>query len=286
MCKVAIFIKTLLKEKTIYNCIKSIQDNLSFLDYRIYIADDGPISSFKRDLYDNLKNKGHVVLELPYNFGASASRNALLNELNDEDFILRMDDDFEITPETNLSAMISVLNSKISIGVISDLERQIGKGKSLRSGRINPWQGFMYFKNDYLIKQMLPLKKFEFETVSGTNFAFSDFTRNMLLIKRDVFADISWDNNLSFFKEHEDFLLQLKHSNWSVAFTFDSVHAHRDDLSYIDSHDLSNKNLYIKENLFSKQEHYNYFLNKWNLKGIYLQRNLNIYKEKFLSLFG
>lgn len=286
MAELAISIKTFLKEKTIDNCIKAIEKNLSDIDYRIYIADDGPVSEYKKKLYQDIKEKGHKVLELPFNIGASASRNALLQELNEENFVLRLDDDFEITNDTKIAPMIEVLKIEKNVGVIADLERQMGPGKSVQSGRINPWQGFLQIQNGYLIKKMQPLKKFNFHTISGIRIAKSDFTRNMLLIKKEVFDDVCWDDNLFFANEHVDFLLQLQRSKWDVVFTPDSIHLHRDDLSQADARDLFEEYKKIRNNNSLKTKHYEYFLKKWNLKGIKIKRTPEIYWEKFRSVFS
>lgn len=284
MTELAIFIKTLLKEKTILNCVKSIEKNLSDIDYRIYIADDGPISPYKKNLYKDLKKKGHKIFELPYNIGASASRNVLLRELGEEMFILRMDDDFHISEETNICDMINILKYDKNIGVIADLERQIGHGKSVQSGRINPWQGFLLRQNNYLIKKMYPLRKYNFEYIDNIRVAKSDFTRNMLLIKREVFEDISWDENLPFANEHLDFLLQLKNSKWDVVITPDSIHWHRDDLSKIDAFDLFEEYKKIRISNSKKNKHHQYFLDKWNVKGVKIKRTPEIYWEKIRSI--
>jgi GT2 family glycosyltransferase len=286
MAELAIFIKTFLKEKTIVNCIETIEKNLSDIEYRIYIADDGPVSEHKKNRYHDLKKKGHKVLELPFNIGASASRNALLLELNEESFVLRLDDDFEITNDTKIAAMMEVLKIEKKIGIIADLERQIGHGKSVQSGRINPWQGFLQLQNGYLIKKMQPLKKFNFHTISGIRIAKSDFTRNMLLIKREVFNDVCWDDNLFFANEHVDFLLQLQQSKWDVVFTPDSIHLHRDDLSQADAKELFEEYKKIKNNNSLKTKNNDYFLEKWNLKGIKIKRTPEIYREKIRSVFS
>jgi len=283
MAELAILIKTLIKEKTIRNCVKAIEKSLSNINYRIYIADDGPISTYKKNLYKDLKKKGHKVFELPKNLGASASRNALLGELGEEKFVLRMDDDFHISEETNICDMINVLKEDKNIGAIADLERQIGHGKSVQSGRINPWQGFLLRQNNYLIKKMYPLRKYNFEYIANIRVAKSDFTRNMLLIKREVFEDISWDENLPFANEHVDFLLQLKSSKWDVVFTPDSIHWHRGDLSQIDVCDLFEEYKKMRISNSQKNKHYNYFLEKWNIKGVKIKRTPEIYWEKIRS---
>lgn len=283
MTELAISIKTLIKETPLLNCIYAIQRKLYNVNYRIYIADDGPISQNKRQLYKKLENEGHKILYLPLNYGASASRNAVLNELHDEQYLLRMDDDFEITNESNIHGMINVLKHNDHIGAIADLERQIGNNKHLQSGRISPWIGDLYIKNNYIIRRMKSLSSFNYLNSAGMRIAKCSFTRNMLLLKREIFADIFWDESIPFIKEHLDFLLQIQYSDWELYFTIDSAHSHRDDLSFFEGDTYNYYNSYRFEN--SNSSHVNYFLSKWNVNDVRLKRNFNIYYEKIRQLF-
>jgi hypothetical protein len=171
MNKVAIFIKSFYRDHAILNCINSIEKYFPIVPYKIYIADDGQISARKELLYSRLVDLGHTVARLPENTGASKSRNFLLSRLDDEKYVLRLDDDFELCAETNILAMIDVLNHHKKIGAVADLERQIGVGKGCFSGDISPWQGSLTVEQDLLIKKMVPLEKFKYEiTPAGAYF--------------------------------------------------------------------------------------------------------------------
>jgi len=239
--------------------------NSSFYKNSTYIAEDGEISEKKKKLYENLRCKGHIILELPFNTGASKSRNLLLGELQDERYVLRMDDDFELTNETNILAMKKIINKKPKIGVVADLERQIGIGKSVFSKQISPYQGFFIKKGTKLVKKIVPLNKFDYFYVDGIKCAKCDFSRNMLLIRRDIFKKIKWEEKLKFAGEHLDFMLQIKHSPWDLVFTPLSIHLHREDI------ENSNKSIYSKTKIANMERDIIY-KKKWNIERIVVSR--------------
>lgn len=256
-----------------------VKDHLNF---KLYIADEGDISGKKKKLYEKLQAKGHTVLELPLNTGASKSRNMLLNQIKDEQYVLRMDDDFELNELTNIKAMLEIAKQNKNIGMVADLEKQIGFGKSTFHNTISPYQGFLEIKDGVLYKNIVPLKRFKYIKLNGINYAYCDFSRNMLLIKREVFDSIKWDDHIFFNGEHEDLMLQLKyHTDWKLVFTTDSVHLHREDIR--------------EEKLFQKK-HYNqikeahkdktYLFQKWGIKKEVIIRPLALYITAcFLYIF-
>lgn len=266
MTELAIFIKTFNREEALLNCIESIKKYLTDIDYRIYIADDGEKTETKTNLYKNLKRQGHVIKELDYNIGASKSRNILLKSLQDEKYILRLDDDFEFYEETNIEAMINILESVFEIDVVADLEKQVGNGKSVFSGEISPWQGFFLKRKNKLIKKVINIDDFFYFKTNKYKFAYCDFTRNFLLIRREVFNNIKWDDKIPFAKEHEDFMLELKKYGYNIVFTPDSIHLHRDD---IESTKTYKTNKYSKKN---KKNSEIFFYKKWNINKISLKR--------------
>ena len=231
--RIAVLIKTLDREEALVTCLRSVRERLreQGIDHRIYLADDGPVPPGKRSLYDDLRERGHAVLELEERVGASAARNRLLGRLEDEPLVLRMDDDFELTDETDIAAMQAVLEDVPELGAVGDLERQVGDGKGVFSGQISDGQGFFERRDGTLVRRLLPPDDFEWERAGGHRYARCDFTRNLLLIRRAVFDDVRWEERLPFAGEHEDFMLQLAAADWGVAFTPDSVHSHRDDLA-------------------------------------------------------
>jgi GT2 family glycosyltransferase len=281
MKKLAIFIKTINRENALFNCIESIDKNLDNVSYRFYIADDGFKTKKKSKLYNKLKKNDHVIKELDYNLGASQSRNILLKNLKEEKYVLRLDDDFEITEETNIKAMINILENNDNISVISDLEKQIGTGKSIFSGEINPWQGIFFKRGKNLIKKMIKLNNFIYFTQGDYKYAYCDFSRNFLLIKRAVFDQVSWDDDISFAYEHEDFMLQLKENGYNLVFTPNSIHLHRDD--------IESSEIYHEEKINDKNKNISIinFKEKWDIKNVTFKRPIKyIFKAFLVKLYN
>ena len=279
MAEIAVFIKTFMREETFFNCIKSVMQYMSnnHISYRLYIADDGEISEKTKKLYENLRCKGHIILKLPFNTGASKSRNLLLGELQDERYVLRMDDDFELTNETNIFTLKKILDKKFNIGVVADLERQVGIGKSVFSKQISPYQGFFIKTGTTLVKKIVPINKFDYFYVDGIKCAKCDFSRNMLLLKRDIFREIKWEEKLKFAGEHLDFMLQIKHSPWDLVFTPLSIHLHREDI------ENTNKSIYSKTKITNMERDIIY-KKKWNIERITISRPIfYLFKAAFLK---
>jgi GT2 family glycosyltransferase len=223
--RLAISIKTFLRNDCLFECVQAIRTHVD-LPYRIYVADDGPVDEQKRALYESLRDEGHFVLELPYDVGASAGRNALLEHI-DEELVLRLDDDFIVTEETDLRAMAEILLGVEDLGALSDLERERHGEKGVAAGQISLGQGDLEIRGRSLIRTLYDLDALEYERFGPYRFQRAGFTRNFLLIKREMLEEIRWNERLKIHGEHVDFMLRIqRHPRWDLAFTPDSIHLH------------------------------------------------------------
>lgn len=226
VAEVALFIKTFLRNETLFEVVDSIHRHASALDYRIYIADDGKVDPARANLYEQLEEQGHCIVRLPFDVGASAGRNAALRYI-DEPYVLRMDDDFVFTDDTRVDLMIRVLAKDESIGAVADLEVQRHRDKGVQAGELSPFQGALHQHGSTLWKVPAVLDQIEWEVVDGVRIARCEFTRNFLLIRRALLDHLRWDHRLKIRGEHLDFMLQIvRRSEWDLAFTPDSRHVH------------------------------------------------------------
>lgn len=122
--------------------------------------------------------------------------------------------------------MIGILETNPAIGAISDLELQLGDGKGVKSGELSRWQGIMLMHGSRLFKVKIPVDRWTWSSAGGRRYATADFVRNFLLIRREVFAEVLWNENLRFQGEHEAFMLEVKKAGWLIAFTPESIHQH------------------------------------------------------------
>lgn len=272
--EIAIIIKTFFRDEALYECINSIKQYCNDSSYRIYIADDGEIDQEKQRFYDRLEAEGHYILVLPFNTGASKSRNLLLDCIGQEKYILRMDDDFCFCPETRLADMKLILDRDDKVGAVADLEIQAGTGKGSFSGQVSSWQGYLDISGRKLYVRLIRLRKFNYKYIEGIQYAKCGFSRNMLLLRREMLEKVRWDENLKFEGEHIDFLLQINASGWELVFTTNSKHIHKEDIKF-----YSNFDKYKKVKKLNTGQEKEVFRNKWGIDEIVKQRSLADYAK-------
>ncbi len=158
----AIIIKTFNRDITLLNTLRSIE-KFCQVNYRIYILDDSPvISKQKQAYYTKLEEEGHFIKISNERISVTAGRNYLVSQIRDEKYVLRIDDDFEFSEETNLGAMIEIMEHDTSIGTVASIEKQVGNGKGIFTGQISPKQGFTLIKDHTLIKKNIPVTHWKF----------------------------------------------------------------------------------------------------------------------------
>jgi len=225
--KIAIIIKTFNRPTLLLKCIDSIKKYCT-VPYRIYLADDSELTAKIEQIHKSLVAEGHFVRHFVSRISVTSARNYLIDKMENEQFVLRLDDDFILGENTDIETMLMLLNEYTQIGAISDLEKQLGDNKGLRSGEISPGQGFCYRDGKTLVKVNIPVDKWLWQEYQGKRYAIAGFTRNFLLIRREVFETVRWNENLFFSGEHLDFMLTLQRAGWLLAFTPDSMHYHDD----------------------------------------------------------
>jgi len=228
--KIAILIKTFGREQCFFNTLDSIE---AFCDvpYRLYIADDGQVSPEKAARYDRLSRNGHLIMKLDCPTAVTTARNMLARSIDDEQALLRIDDDFEFFEKTNIKAMLTVLDADPAIGVVADIEIQCGDGKGVQDGELCHSQGFIEIHDNILYKIQIPVPDWQWLRAQGVRYAYADHTRNFLLIRRECAVSCPWDERTFILREHMDFMLSIATAGWKLAFTPDSIHKHRDDLA-------------------------------------------------------
>ena len=279
--KIAIIIKTYLREEVLFELIHSIK-KYSDLPYRLYIADESPISAKKLAFYEALTKEGHEFLLLDDEKPISVcyARNKLVSLLKDEKYVLRIDDDFHFSEHTKLANMKLILDSRPEIGAVSGLEVQGVDGKGIAAGEISAQQGYFFYdeQKKVIYKQPVPINMWHWRRVENIRYAYADFTRNFLLIRKEVFQSVQWNEALQLQGEHSDFMLQLKRSGWLLAFTPDSSHIHNEPPKAKVKKDYQS----ARNNELGKLKMDKVFQESWNIKAI---KKLNIFIETdFISL--
>jgi len=224
---IAIQIKTFNRPERLVPTLESIHRWCN-VPYRLYIGDDGPLTPELAGLYDGLESDGHEVIRFPRRLNVTTARNLMLDRLRDEAFVLRLDDDFNFSSDTNICNMLAVLAARPEIGAISDLELQFGGDGDERRDGISDKQGHVVLRDGVLHKLNIPPDTWVYHHAGGVRFAYANFTRNFLLIRREVFARVKWQEELVIQGEHSAFMLDLQNAGWALAFTPDSIHIHNE----------------------------------------------------------
>jgi glycosyltransferase involved in cell wall biosynthesis len=224
--RIAIIIKTINRKGSLFATINSIYD-FSDLPFRLYIADDGRIDKEQAEFYSLLQEEGHVVRTYNQPIAVTKALNELVQSTTTEQFILRIDDDFRFCKDTRVSVLRHILEDVPAIGAISGIERLVRKAQNIEM--IESKQGFFIHADHILFELLMDVHKFPYTHRKCGRFAIVHYARNFLLIRRNVFDSVSWNEDLLFKGEHVDFSLRLAKAGWLLAFTPDCIHEHHDD---------------------------------------------------------
>ena len=219
--RVAIGIKTFMREATFFKTLNAVKENFPF-PYKLYVADDGDISESKDKAYNELRQAGHEVIILPFNSGLSRGRNEIARRVK-EQHVLMMDDDMELESGEPVKMMRDVLESDENIGLVAGVLELRNKDPYGGNGYS---QGLrLEVSHGQLIRwpESNPVHK-----VNGWSYRIADQVVNFFLARAEMFKDIQWDDNIKVEWEHMDFFLRLKDTKWKAAVCLDAkaVHLH------------------------------------------------------------
>lgn len=202
--KLGIVIKTFMRENPIQELVKSIAERIH-VPYRLYIADDsGEIGVKKERLYKELESQGHCILRLPYDVGISAGRNAAIDALEDENFVMVMDDDLFITENTDITVPLKLLH------LMPD--KMICGG--FTNSRYPCWNRLVIDKDHLLHVFHVPEPNEEWKEVESDingpacRYLPVDEVTNFFVARRELFDTARWDPDLKLC-EHGEFFIRL-----------------------------------------------------------------------------
>lgn len=174
-------------------------------DARIYVADD---SEEEAD-YDA------QAFRLPYDSGLPAKRNHLIDH-TDEPYLLFLDDDFIFSPRTRISKLKRVLEEDTSIGLCAGLFADPGEEPKRYEGAFRKEGRDLYFEDAT-----------EADRSAGiVSYGIADMTCNFFMARREMFADVRWNEELKL-SEHLEFFLAMYETSWKAAFTPEVIVEHK-----------------------------------------------------------
>lgn len=217
--KVAIGIKTFMREETLFKTLDSIEKYFPY-PYKIYIADDSGISDEKEYRYQQLEIQDHTIIRLPFNSGLSFGRNEIIKRVKEE-YILMMDDDIRLIDSDSIKKMKQVLDSADDIGLCAGMIYQ-------ENGE--PFGGRAYSKGLMLEVDQGVLFRHKstgkLAKADGVLYNYADQVVNFFIAKQAIFKKVTWDNRIKIEFEHMDFFLNLKRTKWKVAVCLDAKATH------------------------------------------------------------
>jgi GT2 family glycosyltransferase len=176
-----------------------------FPDLPIYVADQSldrePMQAFY-DAYDV-----HLI-QMPFDIGVTASRNALVEAMTEDYFVL-CDDDFLMGPATSFADAIRILEADPAVGVVGGrLFDFDGSTEHLRN-----WEIYLQYDPDQRILFSIPIYHLSprRHDLGSISYFSCDAVLNFAVFRRSIFSEVvRWDERFKSNGEHEDFYLNLK----------------------------------------------------------------------------
>jgi hypothetical protein len=221
-------------------------------ELRIYVADQSQRVEEMLGFYDQHDIR---LVRMPFDAGVCASRNRLVEEM-EEDYFLLCDDDFVFWPETRFSDAVSVLEAYSDIGVVG--------GRLLNTSvpsHVYEQHWEMYFQYDPRNRLLITIPMYHLIPVTrragDIEVFLCDSVLNFAVFRRSMFSDsIRWDERYKSNGEHEDFYLNLKLNS-----------AHK--VAYLPSMTAEHCNPFGHQRyaslLRSRSEGWRLFLDKWRI---------------------
>jgi glycosyltransferase involved in cell wall biosynthesis len=202
LSKVSIGIKTFLRDSHLRDAIAGIEKNFSACE--IVIADDGRFDQDKDEMYRELRSEGHLVEDLPFDSGFGFKSNWIAQHFR-RDYLLVASDDFDFHPPEvvrGIEKLVDVLDH-------TDVD--------IASGRVNNWPYEFDLEDfgDTIIEHQIRMH-------GGSEklwFIGCSLTVNYSLMKRFVFSQVMWDNDVKIGGgEHGAFFVDAQRGSLKTAY--------------------------------------------------------------------
>ena len=177
---------------------------------KVFIGDDSE-KNFNVEYYKNLWNKLDMFIKptaynLPFDSGISYGRNKLV-KYAETPYILLLDDDFVFTEKTNIEKMIEIIKTDKNIGIVGGSVLDDGTQKRHFEHLLEKKGRILYHIKD----------GDNYYNLSGYKVKETGCVLNFALIRKEVFNDVIWDDDLKV-SEHTDFYLKMKDTKWKILY--------------------------------------------------------------------
>ncbi|KAK44834.1 hypothetical protein BG58_22780 [Caballeronia jiangsuensis] len=232
--RVTLVFATIARPHCVQRLVRSVRQKYPRM--KIVVGDQGLPERTLSSFYE--KNKVKAVF-LPHDAGVSRARNAAVAQV-DTEFVLLADDDFIISPETDISIPLSILDQDRGVDIIGGLLYDIYGDIDFKKGHVRRWERMFFADRDKELFVALPMDMFFpiEKKVRGRSYFTCDAVMNWALMRTEIFQrGAKWDERYTCNGEHEDFYLNIKtNTDIKVAYCSDFVafHHHPRDFNYFD----------------------------------------------------
>jgi GT2 family glycosyltransferase len=251
--KITAIIKTFLRDAYLFECVKSIKNNL---DIHVIVGDDGYRSAEK----DTFMEKYNVeYYTLPFNSGWSYGRNFLLNKVHTP-YFLQCDDDFSFS-KIDIDSHVNLLEHE---------KASIVTGRTIET-ESRVYEALFIKHKDYI--QCKTVSRSQFISFYNLHYMRCHLGLQFFIGKTSIKS--RWDEKIFDSNEHIDFFLTLKKNDEHVLYSNDLTVIHKP--SWVSQH-INNNYEEIRKNREKHTIDSDYFYKKWKIDHI-VQPNGEIRKS-------
>jgi hypothetical protein len=235
--------------------LKGLLDSIPAWISTVYVADDGETSKKKSEIYGRSYSFDLEVIDLEYDVGIGAGRNAIVDTM-EEEYIFIVDPDHRIPPTAPL--LIHQLKANPKIGGIGGLLYE-PENQQLYS-QAQDFREEQRGNETVLVRETKTNNK-KFKTEAGAPLVEWDWIPNATLFRRKCLQEQAWDPKFVNNYEHVDFYIShWKNTDWKFAVSpsVQFVHFPGGDTHYM-SH---------RHDPEAKSETKKYLLTKWSFDSM------------------
>jgi len=211
---VAVVVTTFMRENDCMKCLSSIRK--FYPDIKVLVADNGRHKDERFINFLDRMNIDYVIL--PFDSGVSKTRNVALDNLKDFPYILLLEDDMELTEESEIEKFKAVLEAEPGLGMIAG-------AIDLDSGARALWAQQLEINRKDKMLFSYPIVNPEWIVSNGVRWHYADQASNFVLLRNN--QDIRWDSDLKSGGEHIDFAIHIKlDTAWRCSVTDEVICLH------------------------------------------------------------
>ena len=240
-------------------CLSSVHKNIKNIDFEVIVCDDGSIDG----TYEMVQKEFPQVQLLinPKNLGVSASMNRI-RHLPEADsrrmrgrYFLRLDADSKVLPGS-AAKLIDFLEEHPRAGIVAPM--LVDENDNFQRNYQEKLQRPIWWLGEYALwfsKLLHFVKSKTKREFSKKAMQVSVLGSAAILVRKEVFAQVGFDENIPFFMEDADFTMEIRNAGWEAWYCPDSrmqhLGGHSDEKYYIHCRDRSLQGLY-----FFTQKHF------------------------------